>query len=77
MIMGLKQRKIKFKPKIKLNHNIYTSRKLPLTSMVRTYEILVPGTDVLNGLSPGASCRDINGPIYTRNGSSVLDELAY
>ena len=25
MIMTLKQRKIKFKPRIKLNHNIYTA----------------------------------------------------
>ena len=27
MIMSLKQRKIKFEPRIKLNHNIYTSSK--------------------------------------------------
>ena len=26
MIMSLKQRKIKFEPRIKLNHNIYTLR---------------------------------------------------
>ena len=32
MFMTLKQRKIKFKPRIKLNHNIYTEAKSNMTT---------------------------------------------
>ena len=46
MIMSLKQRKVKFKPRIKLNHNIYTdylARILVLHSLwlMMTFETLV------------------------------------
>ena len=49
MIMSLKQRKIKFEPRIKLNHNIYKLHNLRLHKKYKAVQIVKK----LNSISRG------------------------
>ena len=49
MIMILKQKKIKFKPRINLNHNIYVWFILPLLAASGSYNLLFTSEIVSNG----------------------------